>query len=106
MEGGHIVEIVVSDPWEWQTELGPGPLVAQIVDRSQDYSLIRLAMPVIFQGRHVELLVASPRHRDHGWGELTGGDSVPASFAFADTDRDWQTTAHHGVDLIGGMRKV
>jgi hypothetical protein len=100
-----LVELVISDPWEWQTELGPGPLVAEIVDRSEDYSLFRLATPVTFQGRQVELLVAAPRHQGQVWNELAEGQSVPASFAFADTDREWQTTAtRHGVDLIGAIR--
>src|SRR5450759_3696903 len=102
----HLFEFVISDPWEWQTELGPGPLVAEIVDTSAEYWLFRLATPVTFQGRQVELLVAAPRHQGHGWSELAEGHTVPASFAFAETDREWQTAAtRHGPDLIGSMAR-
>lgn len=107
MERAHFIELVISDPWEWQTELGPGPLVAQIVDRSENYSLVQLTTSVSFRDRRIEFLVASPRHQGHGWKELMGGDTVPASFAIAETARDWQTIAtRHGVDLIGAMRNA
>lgn len=105
MESAHSIELVISDPWEWQTELGPGPLVGQIVDRIENYSLVELTSPVTFQDRRIEFLVASPRHQGHGWKELMRGDTVPANFAIAETARDWQTTAtRNGVDLIGDMK--
>ncbi len=107
MEATHLIEFVISDPWEWQTELGPGPLVAQVVDRNEDYALVQLTSPVTFRNRRVEFLVASPRHRGHGWNELHRGDTVPANFAHAESAREWQTkAAGHGVYLVGAMRRA
>jgi len=105
MEATHFIELVISDPWEWQTEHGPGPLAAEIVDRNEDYALVQLVKPVTFRDRKVEFLVATPRHRGHGWNELMKGDPVPANFAFAKTAKEWQTQATgHGVDLVGAMQ--
>jgi hypothetical protein len=105
VEGDHLIELVISDPWEWQTELGPGPLVGQVIERKEDYALVQLTRPVTFRGRRVEFLVAAPRHRSHGWNELLKGDTVPANFALAESDRDWLTKAiGNGVHLVGAMQ--
>lgn len=105
MESAHFIELLISDPWEWQTELGPGPLVGQVVDRIENYSLVQLTSPVTFRDRRVEFLVASPRHQGRGWKELMRGDTVPANFAIAESSSDWQTNAtRRGAGLIGAMR--
>src|ERR1700674_1504966 len=107
MEGTGFIELVISDPWEWQTELGPGPLAGQIVGRSGNYALVQLAAPVTFHERRVEFLVASPRHSGRGWDELIRGDTVPPNFALANSARDWQLSGtRHGADLAGAMRKA
>ena len=100
------VEIWISDPWEWQTELGPGPHGAQIVEEGDGGTLLRLAVPVSFKNRRIEFLIAQPRHRNQGWDELARGQTVPTNFAFAEkTGKGWSAMAHTGVSLIGAMRR-
>ena len=62
-----LVEIMVSDPWEWGTELGVGPFTATIVewelhdDGQAKAILLVFANTVEFEGVECRYFVGSPR---------------------------------------------
>ena len=63
---GMSVTIMVSDPWEFGTVHGVGPFKAKVVkigkgESGQLKALLRLDMPIAFEGVRYEFLVAASR---------------------------------------------
>jgi hypothetical protein len=63
-----LVEIIVSDPWDWGTDVGCGPLAAKILkwkigkDSQPMAMLLCLLTPQVYKGMECQYFVASPRH--------------------------------------------
>ena len=56
------VSIVVSDPWEFGTECGPGPFAGTIADATAEKLLVRLVNSIPYQGKMLYVAVTQCRH--------------------------------------------
>jgi len=89
---GALVQIRISDPWEFVTEVQADSIVAVIeqvsirIDTKTDlYSesesiLIRIIKPFAYKTRKFEFLLSSPRHFGKGLRELMNGGDIPFNF--------------------------
>lgn len=89
---GAKVQILVSDPWEFGTEVGTGSILAVIeqvsikIDvKTDEFSeresiLIRILSPFAYRKMKFEFLIASPRHFGNGLQELNSGGDIPFNF--------------------------
>lgn len=111
------VELIVSDPWEFCTELGAGPFNARIlqVGKSQDVPdkdavLIQLLSPVTYREVTCEFFVASPRHENETLQSLGEGREVSCGLTVIPVDRAHSPNPFDlswwrgGVGLIGTLR--
>ena len=63
------VELMISDPWDWGTELGCGPFVAKIekwtINHATDSKvLVSLNKPQIYKGVNCVYFIASARNEN------------------------------------------
>jgi len=78
---GMSVAVMVSDPWEFGTAHGVGPFTAKVVKTGKDESgllkaLLRLDVPVVFEGVRYEFIVAESRAVSHPIEGLAHGSSA------------------------------
>lgn len=103
---GRSAEVIVTDPWEFMTELGTEPLKGRVTSFEETEGrviriVVELVTPVTYRGRRVEIVSATPRHRDAPNAEaVLKGAGIPANMegtltAFAE---------HHPIALVGEIR--
>ena len=66
---GRAAEVIVSDPWEFMTEVGLEPLLGTVKSFEESAGRftridIDLVRPVTYRGKLVRGINATPRHRD------------------------------------------
>lgn len=77
-----IVEITVSDPWEWGTEVGCGPFPAKVLkwkmgpDGKPTQMLLSFLEPKTFQGVECTYFVGGPRFVGHRLEDVIRGGMV------------------------------
>lgn len=108
---GLSVEVEISEPWNFETENGPGPLAAAVEDARNSEVLLRLEVPVRVGGKHCNHLIASARYEGHCLLELLQGSTVTVSITAisiddASTDDLFKLASWKGgMGLIGSIRK-
>ena len=66
---GRAAEVLVSDPWEFMSEVGTEPLLGEVrsLETNADQVtrvVVDLDRTVSYQGKQIETIVGTPRHRD------------------------------------------
>lgn len=77
---GKKIQLLISDPWDFGTELGSGPFEAIIENMSQDLLLIHLKKPWIYQNALWEYLVAQSREINSGLSALQTRKKILVNF--------------------------
>lgn len=107
---GEKVRVLVSDPWEFGTECGVGPFVAEIAVASRDVLLLRLEVPIEHRGARLVCVVARPRHARDTTESLAAG-TLAANFSLlrtvVTTESQLNDQARAGmVPAIGSVERV
>jgi hypothetical protein len=82
---GRLVKVYVTDPWDFMTEFGTAPLVAEVDDVRTDAEvltglLISLNSPVVFENLEISLILVEPRHvKSLGISRFMAGEGLQAS---------------------------
>lgn len=76
---GTRVTLMVSDPWEFGTEVGSGPFYGVVERTKESDLLISLQKHLLFRSVGYSHMLASPRHVGTGFDRLATGTQVPAS---------------------------
>ena len=76
---GTRVKLMVSDPWEFGTEVGSGPFYGVVERTKESDLLLSLEKPIRFRTVGCSHMLASPRHVGTGFDRLITGTQVPAS---------------------------
>ncbi|NYF91304.1 hypothetical protein RBB79_16905 [Tunturiibacter empetritectus] len=73
MKNGSKVEIVFSESWELVTQIGDRPFQASIqkIAHDGDSALLNLDLPIVYQGQTTSSLIATPRHQDASFNNIT-----------------------------------
>ena len=122
---GQTVEILVSDPWEFGTEVGTGPFLARIEkvfssrliavseSTSEERILLHLDKPFGYNGLKCEYLIASSRLAGEYLAVLAVGNIAATNFvrvsqirAEADDPFGGQISDERSFSLIGSVRAV
>ncbi len=105
---GDGVQVMVSEPWEFESEVGTGQLhgqvAAHVTDRLDERPalLIRLAASVTFQGLVFDALLALPRYRDERIGALDPGERAVCNLVpgHIEGERFAQAGASHLIGTV------
>ena len=91
---GIKVSIVISDPWDFITEQGEGPITGKIIKvganswkPGQDAILIHIDTPLKFKGVCCEYFIATPRHELESIAALKDGNAIVCNFARIPSDK-------------------
>ena len=76
---GSVVQVLVSDPWEFGTECGVGPFAGNIADIDKEMLLITLETPISCQGSKLYSIVAQARHAPASLERLAEGKRLEAN---------------------------
>ena len=117
---GQVVEVLVSDPWEWGTEVGVGPFGAEVIRICEDENghikmlLARLVAPVQYEGQVCQILLVVRRLAGQELTSILGGEEVPCAMYHVPTEQampldafnidDWLGNRRGGIGLIGSIR--
>jgi len=74
-----VVEVSVSDPWDWVTENGSGPFVGEVVANDTNHVLVRLKSPIQFADVENVFVLSSTRHAGDSYSNLKTGFSLPSN---------------------------
>lgn len=77
-----VVDLTVSDPWEFGTECGDGPFRGRVIDSSGDALAIRLEAPLRFQGMQLATVIVRPRHTGESMDVLVSARRLSANLLF------------------------
>lgn len=103
---GGLVDVSVSDPWEFGTECGPGPFSGKVTDIAVDALTVRLEAPLQFQGQELVAVVVRPRHTGESMDLLVRSRHIVANLFFMARDFSSLATLHsveHGVAAVGSV---
>ena len=73
---GRIVELVVTDPWEFGTQHGTGPFRGRVIGVADTALAIRLEKSITFAGVTFDTVVALPRLAGASFAQLLEGRKV------------------------------
>jgi hypothetical protein len=101
------VDVWISDPWEFGTECGEGPFGAVITDQTTNEFLLRLEVPLLYQGRQLTNAIARPRHTGDNVAMLSLSARLDVGLLFV--ERSMQSLSdvsnkESGVPAIGSVR--
>jgi len=111
-----VVELSVSDPWEWSIEVESDPLIAMVEDWQTDDDgevvavLIRLQTPQMFKGTRCEYFIAQTRYIGQSLAAIPAGDSVSCCLIWISEDKASSETPFDltswraGIALIATVR--
>lgn len=74
-----IIEVNVSDPWEWVTDNGGGPFRGQVVAQGKDALLTRIEAPIKYADNLNEYVLATTRHAQDSFEGLIAGKQIPSN---------------------------
>jgi hypothetical protein len=77
-----ILDLMVSDPWEFGTECGTAPFSASVTDASQDALLVHLEKSLRYQGKKLVCVLVRPRHAGDSVNTLIQSRKLMANFLF------------------------
>jgi hypothetical protein len=105
---GRAAEVIVSDPWEFMTEVGLEPLLGRV--RSFEESagrlsriVIDLVRPVTYRGKRIGSINATPRHQDTPTADaVQSGVGMPANLEGSSMSGEHGET--RPVALLGEIR--
>ena len=92
-------DIVILSPWEFEDEVGSSKFIGIITDvyvsthfrqsseKENEYLIIHLARPFVYNKLKNEYFICSPRHEGNGLRELAKGGSVSFNFYRASSER-------------------
>jgi hypothetical protein len=105
---GREADVIVTDPWEFMTEVGLEPLLGQVKSFEKSEGrftriVVDLVHPVTYRGKLIVSITAAPRHRDTPTADaVLNGVGMPANMEGLPTiDRAAET---HPVPLLGEIR--
>lgn len=107
---GARVVVMVSDPWEFGTEVSSGPLYGTVLQGQERDLLLSLRRPIQFRSVWYSHLLASPRHAGVRFDGLPAHTQVPASLVLiteATAEGSDPFSRDHwtrGIGLIGSVR--
>jgi hypothetical protein len=103
---GHAAEVVITDPWDFMTEVGTQPLPGRVDSYEESGGWINrivvdLLIPVTYQGQRIARIYATPRHKDSPNAQaILGGVGLPANMEGSSTN----TAEHRPVAFVGEIR--
>ena len=105
---GREADVIVSDPWEFMTEVGLEPLLGEV--KSFEWSedrftriVVDLVHPVTYRGKLIGSITATPRHRDTPTADaVMNGVGMPANMEGSPAIDEPAET--HPVPLLGEIR--
>lgn len=105
---GRAAEVFISDPWEFMSELGTGPLTGRVrfvdeVGGRIEGIVIELDRAITFQRRPIAVLDARPRYRE-GWNAYGFGQGAPMPATFEGMTAASDGTQGQPVPLLGDVR--
>ena len=77
-----VVDLTVTDPWEFGTECGDGPFRGKVIDASSAALAIRLEAPLRFQGMALVMVIVRPRHTGESTDVLVTARRLSANCLF------------------------
>ncbi len=105
---GREADVIVTDPWEFMTEVGLGPLLGHVKsfeknERRFTRIVVDLVHPVTYRGKLIVSITATSRHRDTPTVDaVLNGVGMPANMEGSPTiDKAGET---HPVPLLGEIR--
>lgn len=81
-----VVDLSVSDPWEFGTECGEGPFSGLVTDAAKDALTVRLERPLRYQGKQLVAVVVRPRYKGESTDSLVQTRRLVANFLFLTRD--------------------
>jgi hypothetical protein len=90
-----IVDLSVSDPWEFGTECGEGPFRGRVVDVAEGALAVRLEAPLQYRGKTLVAAIVRPRHGGESTEVLKQTRRLVANFLFLTRD----------VSSLGALRR-
>jgi hypothetical protein len=79
---GQIVQLHVSDPWEFGSECGVGPFTARVVDVREASLLLSLEPPIPFRSAQLRSVLVRPRHVGATVDAINSSAGLAANCAF------------------------
>ena len=104
---GRMVDLSVSDPWEFGTECGPGPFSGRVTDAAADALTARLELPPKLQGRELVAVVVRPRYTGESMDLLVRSRQLVANVLFLTRESSSLAGVHsveHGVAAVGSVK--
>jgi len=104
---GRSAQVIVTDPWEFITDLGTEPLVGRVkaIEDTHDRLsriVVDLLTPVNYHGVSIVRFDATPRHRDSPTvGDFSNGAKMPANIEGVSADPAKQA---HPFAFLGEIR--
>lgn len=81
-----VVDLSVSDPWEFGTECGEGPFSGRVTDVAKDALMVRLETPLRYQGKQLVAVIVRPRYTGDSTDLLVQTRRLLANFLFLTRD--------------------
>ena len=118
------VSVKISEPWEFEDEVGSSILSGTIADvyksthlrkssqKTTEYLIVHLLRPFGYKKLKTEFLMRSPRHEGSGLSEPAKGEEIPVNFyrsspkrVFSDHPFEWTRWRNdRSFGLIGSIK--
>jgi hypothetical protein len=105
---GRAADVIVTDPWEFMTEVGLEPLLGEVKafetnDGRFTRIIVDLVRPVTYRGKRIGRVIATPRHRDTPTAKaVLAGIGMPANIEGSSMSGEHRET--RPVALVGEIR--
>jgi hypothetical protein len=105
---GRAADVIVTDPWEFMTEVGLEPLLGEVktFEKSEGRFtriVVDLVRPVTYRGKRIGRVIATPRHRDTPTADaVLAGVGMPANMEGSSMSGEPGET--RPVALVGEIR--
>jgi hypothetical protein len=116
---GMKVSIVISDPWDFITEQGEGPINGKIIKvganswiQGQDAILIQIDTTLKFKGVYCDYFIATARHESESTAALKDSSVIVCNFARVPSDKANSNNPFDlswwrgGIALVGTLQKA
>ncbi len=108
---GSIVSLVISDPWEFNTECGTGPFLGVIKDKHNGKVMISLDRIISYNGSNYSVCICTSRHQGKDMKDILNGEKIAANMmliaanvlSFSDVNRQSQ---YKTQAVIGTIEKA
>jgi hypothetical protein len=100
----RLVELHVSDPWEFGTDCGEGPFRCRVVDATEAAALTHLEIPLRYRGTQIVAAIVRPRGVGQSMNILLRQGSINSNFLFLPhlaTSLGELSDAEPGIAAIG-----